>query len=149
VIFVDSSVFVIKLRYPRDAQSADNDRFLEQLRKEGDGATTLVNLLEVAGILSHDLNPRQLHELVAHFPHRFGVRVFPTLEVDASLPAVPMAALLDLMARRLSFGDALVLHQVKQHALPDSRFVTWDAAHFEGKTPVPVMTPRALLEERP
>lgn len=145
MIFIDSNVFVIDLRYPRDPNAAVNTRFLDRVHKAGDGATTLVNLLKVAGILSHNLNPRQLRELVAHFPRRYGVRVLPTPEADASLASVPLATLLELMQRRLSLGDALVLHQVEQHAVAGARFVTWDAAHFKGKTALPVLTPARYL----
>jgi predicted nucleic acid-binding protein len=148
VTFVDSNVFVIDLRYPRDPLRPANNRFLRTLRERGDGATTLINLLEVAGILAHNLNPRQLRELLAHFPARYGIRVFPPLEGTAALPAIPVAEIAALLGRRLAFGDALVLHQVERYALPGSRFVTWDAHHFRKATTLPVLTPLEALNQK-
>ncbi len=147
MIFVDSNVFVIDLRYPRDRLRKPNRAFLDAIAQRGDGATTLVNLLEVAGILSHNLNPGQIDELVVHFPKRYGVRVLPPMDVGSELPAMPVADLLALIRRRCSFGDALVLHQVERYATPGSRFVTWDAVHFQDRTAMPVQTPKRFLKE--
>jgi predicted nucleic acid-binding protein len=60
VFFVDTNVFAIEKCYRRDPHFRVNHRFLEALRKKGGGATTPVNLLEFAGILSFSLNPAQL-----------------------------------------------------------------------------------------
>jgi predicted nucleic acid-binding protein len=60
MIFVDSNVFVIALRYPRDRNARANATFLEHLRDRTDAVTSVVNLLEVCGILSFNLNERQL-----------------------------------------------------------------------------------------
>lgn len=149
MIFVDSNVFVIDLRYPRDPLYPANRDFLAVIRESGDGATTLANLLEVAGILSFNLNRTQLRALVTYFPQNYRVRVFPVPETDSYLPATPISGLLELMEQRCAFGDALVLHLAERFATPKSTFVTWDASHFAGKTSLAVMTPEEYCANRP
>ena len=145
MIFIDSNVFVIDLRYERDPNYEVNAEFLHQVKDRADGATTMVNLLEVAGILSYNLNPKQLKSLVAHFPTHYGIRVYPPMEVGVDLPAVPVSRLLQIIQRRTSLGDALVLHQVEQYATAHSTLVTWDARHFKKKTALKVQTPEQFV----
>lgn len=56
LIVVDTNVFVIDLRYPRDRHFSVNRRFLHGLAQTGKGGTTILNVLEVCGILSFNLN---------------------------------------------------------------------------------------------
>lgn len=149
MIVVDTNVFVIDLRYPRDPLHGSNRSFLEALARRGTGLTTLVNLFEVVGILSFNLNAHQLRELVVHFPRRYGVRVVPELDLDADLPAVRQRALIDRMASRCSFGDALVLETAQVCARDCSHFVSWDAGHFAGRTSLTVATPEEMLARWP
>ena len=66
MIFVDSDVFLIDIRYARDRRFDVNARFLQRLRARGDGMTTIFNVLEICGVLSFNLNSRQLMELYAY-----------------------------------------------------------------------------------
>jgi len=145
VILIDSNVFVIELRYHRDLLFPANREFLDRVKEDGNGATTLVNLLEVAGILSHNLNPRQLRSLVTFFARKYGVGVLPAYEPGGMLPAVPLDLLLATIGQKCSFGDAMVLHFAERYAPPGSTFVSWDAEHFQGKTSLTVMTPENYL----
>jgi predicted nucleic acid-binding protein len=77
MIFVDSDVFLIDLRYRRDRRFPENREFLERLRETGRGVTTIFNLLEICGVLSFNLNRQQLWELFHYFPRRYGMRVLP------------------------------------------------------------------------
>jgi predicted nucleic acid-binding protein len=149
LIVIDSNVFVIDLRYPRDPLAKTNRRFLDVVRERGDGATTPVNLLEVAGILSHNLNAQQLRDLVVHFDRHYGIRYLPDLPYTASLPSFPILELMGIIERRAAFGDALVLAMLDRYAPPDTIFVSWDAKHFTGKTRSEVMTPEQFLEPTP
>jgi predicted nucleic acid-binding protein len=148
VIFVDTNVFAIEKRYRRDPHFRVNHRFLEALRKKGGGATTPVNLLEFAGILSFSLNPGQLAEAVRSFPEHFGVAIVPALDPREGLLALPLARLFRRISAKCSFGDALVLELAEAHAEPGSQFVTWDAKHFLGKTSLDVLTPAQALARR-
>ncbi len=144
MIFVDTNVFVIALRYPRDAGAADNRRFLERLRERGDGVTSVINVLETCGILSFNLNRRQLRTLYAYFGRRFAVETLPSPS-PPSLITAGADELLAHVARRLSFGDALVAYAVDAWAPDAEAFVSWDATHFRGKIAPPAVTPTQFL----
>ena len=145
MIFVDSNVFVIALRYPRDRNARANAAFLARLRDRGDAVTSVVNLLEVCGILSFNLNERQLRALYRHFARRFAVRLVPDdRDGRAVIPATP-PELLALMGSRMSFGDALVASALGRWAPAAECFVSWDAKHFAGKLAARTVTPIQFL----
>jgi predicted nucleic acid-binding protein len=146
MIFVDSNVFVLALRYPRDANAADNSRFLDELRSRGDGVTSVVNVLETCGVLSFNLNKRQLLSLNVHFARRFAVSVVPESGSSSVIPAT-VSQLLTYIGRRMSFGDALVAYSVDMWAPEAEAFVSWDARHIRGKIGVTALTPREFLQE--
>jgi predicted nucleic-acid-binding protein len=56
LILIDTNVFVIDLRYKRDTNFRLNQSFLSFVAQNGSGFTTIVNLLELCGILSFNLN---------------------------------------------------------------------------------------------
>lgn len=145
MILVDTNVFVIDLRYRRDPLYRLNRRFLDRLAKDGSGATTLFNLLEVAGILSFNLNEEQLMNLLSLFPSQYGIAILPPLDLESNLPRISQGALANRISRRCAFGDALVIEAVERHAPKAARFVTWDADHFVGRTVLQVITPERAL----
>jgi len=146
VILVDTNVFAIDLRYPRDPLFGVNRRFLDRLAKEGSGATTLFNLLELAGILSFNLNRQQVLDLLCIFPGQYRVAILPPLDIEANLPRLPIRTLVNRIAGRSAFGDALVIEAAERYAPRGSRFVTWDAKHFTGRTTLQVITPKLALK---
>lgn len=145
MIFVDTNVFVIALRYPRDPNAEANARFLERLRQRGGGVTGILNVLETCGILSFNLNRKQLLALYTYFGRRFEVEVLPGDSEAGLVPSGPRDVLRQI-ARRLSFGDALVADSVDSHAADAAAFVSWDARHFRGKISPPALTPTEYLE---
>lgn len=147
LVVLDSNVFVIDLRYPRDRNYRHNQDFLTQLPGLAPAATTLVNVLEVCGILSFNLTAQQVRELYHYLPERYQVTVLPILTEPGSLPGFPVEHLLALMAKRLSFGDALVLAAIEMWIPRAACFVSWNAKHFRGKIALPVKTPEEFLEE--
>ena len=149
MIFVDSNVFVVALRYPRDRNARINTSFLARVRERGDAVTSIINLLEVCGILSFNLNERQLQGLYQHFARRFAVQVVPAdHDRRAVMPATPHEVLAP-MANKMSFGDALVVRAVDRWAPASEYFVSWDAKHFVGKLSARAVTPKQLLELEP
>ncbi|MBI5369311.1 MAG: hypothetical protein HZA54_19910 [Planctomycetes bacterium] len=148
MIFLDTNLFVIDLRYPQDANYRDNRRFLERVRKAGTGATGLVNLLELCGILSFNLSPRQLEELFFHFSERYGVGVLPDGGVESRLPAPSARRLLDKMQSRMGLKDAEIALFAEEQAPTPEAFVTWNAKHFVGRLCFPALSPREWLKGR-
>jgi predicted nucleic acid-binding protein len=149
VILVDTNVFVIELRYQRDPLFRVNRRFLRRLSADGTGATTVFNLLELAGILSFNLNEAQVLNLLALFPEKYALAVLPPLDLQSMLPRISQGAIARRLARRCAFGDALILEAAERYAPGGSCFVTWDSGHFAGRTALKVLTPRSAMAAWP
>ena len=145
MIFVDSNLFVIDLRYPKDPEYGVKRRALRRLAREGQGMTSVLNVLEVCGILSFNLSAASLHALYVHFARRYRMTLVPGGGYDARLPAPTARDLLAIMESRMALKDAEIALIVAQHAASLNAFVTWNAKHFAGKLSVPVLTPSAWL----
>jgi len=148
VIFLDSNLFVIDLRYPGDVHHSENRRALARLAREGIGTTSLLNVLEVCGILSFNLAPRNLLELYAHFSRRYRVTVLPGGEWESRLPAPTAREVLARMEKHMALKDAEIALVVEQHRSSVDAFLSWNARHFVGKLPVPALTPGQWLRRR-
>ena len=142
---IDTNVFVIDLRYPRDRNFGVNRRFLEAIKRQRSGITTTINLLELCGILSFNLNQRQLSTLWEQFADRFGVDVLPTAEFDAPVPKMNVGELFALLERRMSLGDGQFLLTARGHVAFATTLVTWDRDHFVGRFAGRVATPADIL----
>jgi predicted nucleic acid-binding protein len=144
MIFIDTNVFVLSLRYPRDANAAENRRFLDLIHERDDGVTSVINVLETCGVLSFNLSPRQLRALFAYFDRQFAVRIVGGTS-EGPLVAASGREVLGYLGRRLSFGDGLVAYALETWAPRASAFVSWDARHFLGKVSAPALTPSEFL----
>jgi len=145
VIFVDSNLFVIDLRYPDDGVYRVNRRALARLGRDRTGMTGILNVLEICGILSFNLSAVSLHALYVHFAQRYRVTVVPGVGYDTQRPASTARDVLAMMEKRMALKDAEIALTVEQHAASLNAFVTWNAKHFAGKLSVPVLTPREWL----
>jgi len=148
VIFVDSNLFVIDLRYPDDPDYGLNRRALDRLAREGRSMTSVLNVLEVCGILSFNLSVAALHALYVHFARRYRMTLVPGGGYDTQLPAPTARDILAAMEKRMALKDAEIALVVEQHASSLDAFVSWNATHFAGKLSMPALTPRAWLRRR-
>lgn len=143
-VLIDTDVFVIDLRYPRDSRYSENKAFLECVKRGELAAwTTLYNLMEVCGILSFNLSPQSLQELFIGFAAQFSVTILFPNGREEEVCFAP-AEILEIMKRKLSFGDALIAEVAQRHRRRLDLFVTWNAVHFEGKLPIKAVTPNQL-----
>jgi hypothetical protein len=143
---IDTPVFVIDLRYKRDRHFSANRDFLDRAAKDGRAATTIFNLLELCGILSFNLSETQLKEMFHYFPQHYNVEVLPHSTLDSPLPGLKSGDLFDIIARKTSFGDALITCAVEKHIPGTTCFVSWNARHFKGHLSAPALTPREFLD---
>ncbi len=144
---IDTNVFVIDQRYPRDRNFSANRRFLDAVGRGRSGFTTTINLLELCGILSFNLNEQQLQTVWDQFPERYGVGVLPVSAADSTLPPFPVSEVLACLRRRMPLGDALFLLTARRHVAFAKTLVTWDRDHFADRFPGRVATPADLIEE--
>ena len=145
LIVVDTDIFVRDLRYFRDSNYKINKRFLDHIGKEGSGATTIVNLLEVCGLLSFNLTPAQLKELFFYFPKRYQLEVLPVHTLEGSLPDLEIRNLSEKIGKKMSFVDALVAAIVEKFIPGADLFVSWNARHFKNLQ-IPVLTPAQFFK---
>ncbi len=144
MIFIDTDVFVIDLRYHRDAKYSDNKLFLKQAANTG-ATTSYYNIFEVCGILSFNLNKEQLYELYYYFPRRYNLKNIAPLKPHQLMPAFSISSLLDVISTKASFGDTLVICAARDLEKRLDCFVSWNAEHFKGKLEVDVLTPAEYL----
>lgn len=143
--FIDSDIFVRELRYPNDAQSVPNQKFLEKIRSgEFKGVTSVFNLLEVCGILSFNLSQDQLMRLFEGFTQRYNIQIlYPasaTVEFQYDIPQIVQGIM-----NKQALGDAQVSYVIRRFASDLKCLVTWNKPHFENRVPIPVFTPTELL----
>jgi predicted nucleic acid-binding protein len=147
-IFVDTNIFVIDLRYRRDGHFKTNRLFLDFVTRQGKGITSVINLLEVCGILSFNLNHQQISELFYYFPKKYNVDIIPSDEIDSFLPQTSVKAVMEMIYEKASFGDALVATVVNGTLGQGAVFVSWDAFHFKHLLSVKALTPAEFLQPR-
>ncbi|OHB76871.1 MAG: hypothetical protein A2Z34_02835 [Planctomycetes bacterium RBG_16_59_8] len=149
MIFVDTNVFVIDLRYRRDPDYPANRRFLDDLAARGNGVTGLINLLEICGILSFNLSPHRLRELFHNFGQQYRLLIVPGASAQAGPPSFPAGDLLDKMSAKMASKDAEIALLVERFVPGAQAFVTWNKKHFVGKVPCPVLTPAEYMARPP
>jgi predicted nucleic acid-binding protein len=148
LVLIDTNVFVIDLRYKHDSHYRANRKFLDAMGEAGTGFTTIVNLLEICGILSFNLNDRQLRELWVYFEQKYSVRVLPDIGLDGTLPPLRIRDVFECIKKKLSFGDAYILAVALKQMPSLSVMITWDKEHFKGKFKGAVHTPAEYLQIR-
>lgn len=137
MIFLDSDVFVIDLRYQRDEHYAINQLFISQTANK---YTSIFNVLEVCGILSHNLSSQSLDTLYQTFAEWFQVQIlYPPMSREDVIEKT-----YDKIRNKMGFGDALALNVAETNQV--KTFVSWNAKHFQGKSGIPVMTPEQFLK---
>ena len=146
LVLVDTNIFVIDLRYKRDTNYEINRAFLDHIAEKRNGFTTIVNLLELCGILSFNLSKKQLIELWFYFQDRYRAVVLPVPSLEASFPVIEINKIFDLIKNRTSLGDALMISTAKKHLPFVSTLVSWDDIHFENIFPGAVLTPEKFLK---
>ncbi len=146
LVLIDTNIFVIDLRYKRDVYYKTNRAFLADIAKKRTGFTTIVNLLELCGILSFNLNEKQLTELWFYFQDRYQVTVLPVPDLETNFPATRIREIFDRLKSRTSLGDALMMVVARKHLPFISTMVTWDKVHFENIFPGNVLTPEEFLQ---
>ena len=146
LVLIDTNIFVIDLLYKRDVYFTTNRTFLDYMAKKRTGFTTIVNLLELCGILSFNLNEKQLNELWFYFQDRYQLSVLPAPSLETNFPTISIKELFDLLKTKTSLGDALMVSVAKRYLGFISTMVTWDNLHFENIFPGTVLTPEEFLQ---
>lgn len=145
LILIDTNIFVIDLRYKRDKHFQVNQSFLSSAAKNANGFTTIVNLLELCGILSFNLNRNQLLDLWTYFNDRYKVTVLPEPDLQSNFPGIEIGHLFSILSKKSSFGDALMMAVAEKCLSFVSTMVTWDKEHFEDRFNGEILTPEEYM----
>jgi hypothetical protein len=146
MIFADSDIFVIDLRYQRDLKYAENRQFLDHVIKGSLVTTSIFNILEVCGILSFNLNEQQLLDLYYHFPRKYNLQGITNLGQADTLPSFRLSTIIEVMSRKASLGDTMIICSVLDKIHQIDFFISWNANHFAGKISKPTLTPAEYLK---
>ena len=147
LILIDTNIFVIDLRYKRDSNFEKNQAFLSKVAQSGNGFTTIVNLLELCGILSFNLHQTQLLDLWTFFQDKFNVTVLPSLDLKSKFPGIELKRVFDLLCKKSSFGDALMVVVAEKYLTFITTMVTWDSDHLKDKFNGDVLTPAEFISD--
>ena len=143
---LDSNVFVIDRFFPRDAFHADNKRFIDGLPRI-DSGISLFTLLELAGIASFNLTPRELNSWVFAFGKVYSVSVIDPFGAGNGTAEhwirMFFGDVADRIIRKMSFGDAVLLREAERYGA--EAIVTWNTKDFSRRSPIPIRTPRHYL----
>ena len=90
----------------------------------------------MCGILSFNLNRRQLSTIWEQFPDRYGVDVLPAPDLGAPVPKMGVGEL---------FGDTQFLLTARKHVAFVTTLVTWDRDHFVDRFAGRIATPEEIL----
>lgn len=143
LILVDTDVFVIDEIFTGDERHDVNAQFLETL-ESGSRATTVYNVLEFCGIVATALN-KDVENYFVDFHEKKGVKVlYPKLEGDYLPLSEFIEKVLKRITRGMRYGDAKILTVSEENYV--DLIVTWNKKHYEGKTDIPILTPKEYLE---
>jgi len=149
MILLDADLLIVDLRYPADARYLMNSQVLDALRLGAEPlAITSQTLLEVIGVLSFNSTQSWTAALPARIPVWYAVEVVPDPQVHPIFAGCAASDLVGIMVTRCSLGDAIALEQIRQFAPRATLFLSWNARHFRGKLPIPVLTPAEWWQQR-
>ena len=152
MVVIDTDVLLLAFAFQSDPRQATNAAFLNQVQN-AEPAITVYNLMEILGQLSFNLSPAKLANWQSWLIDAYQLTVIWPVGPEEQTPAAVFfrAEIVDrpfakMRAQRMAFMDALVLNLAER--TPNvQHFVTWNARHFKGKSPLTVLTPEDYLRQ--
>lgn len=150
MVLLDSNLFVIDRFFPRDDHFSTNRRFLDSLPTI-EAAISTFTLMELCGIASFNLTPKDLQTWLYNFSTIYPVRVLDPWGVGTEPSSTWLSQFLtdltEKIVRKMSFGDAVLLREAERYSA--TAIVTWNIKDFTRRTTIPVYTPAAFLQSFP
>ena len=123
----------------------ENKEFINKAVGSNLATTSVYNLMEICGILSFNLSSQQLYELYLYLPQRYNLQLDYKIHPKQRLPTIDQGSILEIMVKKASFGDSLIISATKDIPLLTC-FVSWNARHFEQHLSIPAITPANFLD---
>ncbi len=143
---IDSNVFLIDRFFKRDSRYPVNNRFVQKL-PELDASISIYTLLELCGLASFNLSPKELRKWFYHFDELYGVDILYPKDLDSTLQQYLRKHRTDMFRyflMQMTYPDAKILSMAEEYNI--SHFVTWNVKHFENRTSIKIVTPEDLLK---
>jgi hypothetical protein len=141
MILFDSDVLAIYHFFTHDPRYQITRECIDN-PKEEPVATTIYNLLELAGILASGGKGDLGEKIIKTYLNSADIEVlFPRtgyISEDIFWEEYTRG-MMDVIRRGVRYGDAKIIWVAELHEV--SRIITWNIRHFVGKTSLPVMTP--------
>ncbi len=146
MVLLDSNLFVIDRFFPRDGNFRANRTFLDALVTL-EGGVSIFTLMELCGIASFNLTPKDLRLWLHDFPSIYPVQILDPWGVGAVASQAWFSQFLEdltgKIARKMSFGDAVLLREAEQYGA--QAIITWNTKDFTRRTTIPIFTPATYL----
>jgi hypothetical protein len=148
MVAIDTDVLLLAFAFHRDPRQEANRRFL-QIASDRNPAVAIYSVMELLGQLSFNMSAERLGRWRVWLRDHYGLIVLhpDTAERQAEEffhHQIIDQPLIRMQEKRVPFLDALILGLIEQFAEVDV-FVTWNARHYRGKTPLTVLTPSEYL----
>jgi len=140
MIFIDTDIFVIDKLFPEDPRYKANKDFLN-LKEER--CTSIYNVLELCGLASFTLSTVELRSLFTNFHRHYNLEIaYPKLFYlsPEEMLSSSVARVFEKICMKMNYLDAQILLIAEEY--DSSAFVTWNKKHFEGRTHIPICTPK-------
>jgi hypothetical protein len=143
---------LLAFAFQNDPRQAANTAFLDRVQAV-EPAITVYNLMEILGQLSFNLSSAKLANWQAWLIDAYQLTVIWPIEPNEQITAAAFfrAEIVErpfakMRAQRMAFMDALVLNLAERTPNAE-QFVTWNARHFRGKSPLTVLTPEEYVKQ--
>lgn len=147
MVAIDTDVLVLAFAFHRDPRQEINHSFLAAVRPQTP-LVAIYSVMELLGQLSFNLSPERLAQWQSWLQDHYGLTlVYPetaNLTADLFFQDEFIDRPLARMQRRVPYLDRLILGLVERVAGVET-FVTWNARHHRGKTPLAVLTPAEYM----
>lgn len=145
MILVDADLLWIDLAAANDTRFPTNRLALDTIRGRNlPAGITSQALLEVVGKRSYGTPVADIPKLPTDLLMQYGLTVVPDM-VSVPYAGCSFDDVVQQMVTKMSLGDAVQAIQIRRYAANATVLLTWNAKHFVGKLPVPVMTPTDWL----
>jgi hypothetical protein len=148
MVAIDTDVLLLAFAFHHDPRQSANTQFLQTV-VDRDPMVAIYTVMELLGQMSFNLSAEQLGRWRFWLQERYGLIILHPGTVDRRADEFFQEQFIDqplvrMQQNRIPFLDALILGLVEQCSEVDV-FITWNARHYRGKTPLTVLTPSEYL----
>lgn len=148
MILLDADVILIDRKYRADSRYDVNRAAMDRLKADRVPLGLMAHtLLEVIGAMSHGTATKDIPLIPAALQTVYGLAIVPDVVLEPDYARTTYDILVRQMQTKMSLGDAVQAVQIADFKADADLLMTWNARHFVGKIPIPVLTPAEWLAQ--